>query len=515
MQQERQKINLQISYPQSLDYRYETYLEKIDLDKECENDIKNNRGFIIADRITTFEKSLKDEEGIFSTKFGQTLSDTNPYIDRYKCECGATKQMINFNTICPKCKTLVKFIDDDYEYFGWCKLKKYHVIHPNMYEHLVSLIGADRLDKIISFEDQKDENGHSKKKKKKIRTKSAREDHPYDGIGMHEFYNNFDEIIEYYYKKNSKKTEIYETIIKYRDIVFTQSIPVFTTYLRPFDVNGKNFSYESTNNIYKLIATHTYYVNNETLKSDKEMKPKEVSLYKLQEQFNELYNEILNIISGKKGNIRQLFGGRFSNSGRLVIVQDVNLEIDQITLSYYSLVELLQHQIINILKKSYNITYYEAWDILYRASINPDNTVIQIINSIIKSNPQGLPIIINRNPTIARGGVLQMYCVGMTMTYTMGVPLQILDLLAADFDGDVLNIFMIINKSFYQRASQLLNPKYMYISNNDGRTNISVIPDRDTLIISNGLIRLCRDNYNEDQWNKIQNIKEKAKHVYR
>ena len=40
-----------------------------------------------------------------------------------------------------------------------------------------------------------------------------------------------------------------------------------------------------------------------------------------------------------------------------------------------------------------------------------------------------------KNLTIAYGGILQMFCVGFTETYTMAVPLQVLKSLAADFDG--------------------------------------------------------------------------------
>ena len=32
--------------------------------------------------------------------------------------------------------------------------------------------------------------------------------------------------------------------------------------------------------------------------------------------------------------------------------------------------------------------------------------------------------------------ILQMYCIGYTDTLTMSIPLQILPLLAADFDGE-------------------------------------------------------------------------------
>ena len=67
--------------------------------------------------------------------------------------------------------------------------------------------------------------------------------------------------------------------------------------------------------------------------------------------------------------------------------------------------------------------------------MHKENPIIrQIIEGIIKSSGRGIPVLINRNPTINYGGILQMYCSGISTGYTMLVPLQILEGLAADFD---------------------------------------------------------------------------------
>ena len=72
------------------------------------------------------------------------------------------------------------------------------------------------------------------------------------------------------------------------------------------------------------------------------------------------------------------------------------------------------------------------------------------------------------------------------------------------FDGDVLNVFYIINDAFFRRAFQVLNPRNaMYISNNDGKTNTAVIPAREVLINSNTLIGLSRDSYSQEELDMI------------
>ena len=74
-------------------------------------------------------------------------------------------------------------------------------------------------------------------------------------------------------------------------------------------------------------------------------------------------------------------------------------------------------------------------------------------------------------------------------------------------DGDILNVFLIINQAFYDRTYEVLNPKNsMYISNNDGYLNPQVIPSKDALINANTLIRLSRKNYSKLQLDKINII---------
>ena len=99
---------------------------------------------------------------------------------------------------------------------------------------------------------------------------------------------------------------------------------------------------------------------------------------------------------------------------------------------YVELVKCLQQRIINILVRTYNISPSDAYDIWSKAVSTKDERIAEIINTIIRSEPEGLPVIINRNPTLAYGSVLQMFCIGFTDTLTMSVPLQVLTLLAAD-----------------------------------------------------------------------------------
>ena len=136
-------ININLEYPYSNEYEYETTLERIDFDEERIRDIVTGNGFIIGPPHE-IKKDLKDPDGIFSSRYGQTLKDLNPYSDRYRCDCGHLTFKINNGAICPICGTECKYVDDNFEYFGWKVLKNPHfIIHPALYKSIEAFIGKD------------------------------------------------------------------------------------------------------------------------------------------------------------------------------------------------------------------------------------------------------------------------------------------------------------------------------------------------------------------------------------
>ena len=329
----KRQLNINLSYPNSLDYEYYCRVEVIDFDKECQEDIKKGKGFIISAPKSTTKKEMKSPDGIYSPRFGQKIGDQNPFADRYTCDCGFLKGRINHSITCPQCNTKCRFIDDKMDIFGWMVLKdEYHIIHPKFYETLNAFMGPSayntdrkkikgtRLENAINYSPEVDSNGHS------FECKFKPDKEPYYGIGMIEFYNRFDEIIEYYYKLNpAKKQAYYDELNRYRDIIFTHSIPVFTTHLRPSDISDGFMYYEPSNALYNIINKHIYSINNTKRKLNQSLTHKNEELYKVQMKYMELVNLQLDLMSGKKGQIRSLLGGRYNFSSRCVIRQDASL----------------------------------------------------------------------------------------------------------------------------------------------------------------------------------------------
>ena len=171
---------------------------------------------------------------------------------------------------------------------------------------------------------------------------------------------------------------------------------------------------------------------------------------------------------------------------------------DQIKLPFHGLCELLQQVIINILVKTYNFSYAEAYKKWYKAQITGNDQVVYgIIDGLIKDSNGGIPFIINRNPTIAYGGILAVRCIGINMNYTMSISLLILKKLAADFDGDTLNILYLLNQEFITMAEKILSPRQMYISRNDGKCDSDLIHSRDTIINANAMKNLYEYDIDE------------------
>ena len=152
-----------------------------------------------------------------------------------------------------------------------------------------------------------------------------------------------------------------------------------------------------------MINKFVHEINKDKTRMDNKKKLKNDLLFKLQDEYMKLYKEIEDILSGKKGKLRSLVGGRFNFSSRAVIVQNPELRIDQVTLPYTELVITQQQKIINILHRTYNISFNEAYKIWEKAMVKKDERVAEIINALIKSHPGGLPILLNRNPSIAYG----------------------------------------------------------------------------------------------------------------
>ena len=491
-------MNIKLNYPYNDEYEYVTMLHRINLDTQRVKDIKEGRGFIIS-APQGIKKDVKNQDGIFSRLYGSnSTSDLNSFETLYRCNCGAKHGVIHHGEYCEFCDSYVRYIGDDVSKVGYLVLKpNYFIIHPNMYRTLEAFIGVHRLNRIIEPVVEVDSDG------RELPIVQTRKDEPFKGIGILELKRRYKEILDFYLNLYPQKKNYYDDLIEQIPITFTHSIAVYSALLRPSKIDDASLRYEATNDSFNMLANLVYKINRDKLRMDRKRKEKLRLLYDTQVNLNELYTEIKKILAKKRGDIRSAIGGRYAFSARCVIKQDITLRADEVKLPYHALVELLQQVIINILTKTYNITYSEAYKKWFKAQLTFDQVVYDIIDGLIKDNKHGgLPMFINRNPTIAYGGIPYVKCVGINMDYTMSLSLLVLKLLAADFDGDTLTALYLYNEDVIKVAEEVLSPNAMIISRNDGRLNDDMLFSRDVMINANALRGIC--DYSQDEMNRIK-----------
>jgi DNA-directed RNA polymerase beta' subunit len=465
------------------------------LDDEFENDMRNGLGFIIDTPISVTKKELiRNPKGIYSSLFGGDISDVAEVQKRYSCACGETFGKFQLGYICPKCHQPVVFHDNELQRTGWMELKEpYYVINPRMFEFIKSAIKSKRLDEILKFDKQLNEHGMI------VDDFIDKKKNPYANIGMIEFKNRFDEIIDALGDK--KKADTIQFLHDHKDLVFSRHIPVLTLLLRPVVLIGNStFNYDPINKYYSEMVSDVYYINNN--KDDLETYNNLPILYELQKSYIELSDKIIvQKINGKKQAIRSfILGSRINFSARHVLTGNTDsVRLDGIVIPYITFTTLYKYHIMNIYKRLYNVTINELEDRWYTLVMGQDPSIMNIINILIHKTPGGLKMYSNRNPTIAYGSTTCQTIIGINEDMhdlTEALTLSILKLMNADFDGDTLNDVPIIEKSMADKFNEAFSPERMVIDPSTGKFNRKIGCVKDQLV---GLYSFCNDDNDDDE----------------
>lgn len=465
-------------------------LLRLNWDEECQKDLLTGHGFIITENA--MKKQQKTYNGIHSQRFGTDYDDEDAFAERYSCKCKETKGRIYENEICPVCGTKVEFRDVDLKMFGWISLKGNYIIQPSFYAMLRDAIGKKTFPEIIEYDVEYDSNGNAKKNEDKT--------HPYRGIGLIEFKKRFDEVLSFYYKRRKKKRAVIDEIRRERAKVFASHIPVYSAILRPLRFINESFLYSAVDRKYSVIYADSRLLSDKAFRKKSRRKLAEKDdpeiLTAIQkhlvvsdptnEKNKSLWDLIFGEINQKKGHIKnQILGGRINFSARNVIIPDPELRADEVRLGYLTFLELYKYEIIAHLEKIMNITTNEASNEWTMGTIKFSPKIYEIMMYLVKKRKP--MILINRNPTINYGSLLCVKIVDIKREYeddyTMSLPIQILKVLNADFDGDVLNIISLKVKKLTKAFDKTYNPrKNMYISRNDGLFNDDFNLFKDQLI---------------------------------
>lgn len=436
---------------------------RLNFESECMYDCINGKGFLISDTpFSDVDKSVRNMDGPRSPRYGTTYGDTNEFMDRYHCKCGKYIGAAFEGEVCSECGTKIEYKDVDILYTGWLNFYPYKIINPLFYQRLQSALSKKNLENIISNENMITSQGIIRKHTDTIEVKKSML--TYHNIGMKEFYDNYEEIMLYYKSKRKQKAELIDSLIRDKDLVWTDKLPVYSTVLRPQGITVESYYFSP-------IDKQIHPLTNITLNL-KKASAIEVPLYLYQAQMraNELWNLNFSLIDGKHGWTRaNVLGGEFNFSGRSVIVLDPTLHIDEVDISYKAFIVQYRGLILRRIIKDKGWTITRAANFL-SSKFEYDDYVYKIMCDVIEEDKPKL--ILNRNPTITFGSILLMSIRSVKKDsgdVTLAIPSAILPGLNADFDGDVLNTLALEMEEFWELFDGF-TPTNMLIN----RTNSSI-----------------------------------------
>lgn len=473
----------------------EAHVTKLDLDAECAYDLAIGQGLRLQS-TESFHKSEKVEDGLQSPFFGTDFSDELSFAERYRCQCGYMIGMMYQGELCPKCGTPVGYVPVDMKKMGWIILDHFKVMSPiyayKLSEALGTVEGEKVLTKILSKDfDQDESDEHAiilREKEDELRKK-----HPYVYKGTQWFVDHFEEVIKFYMSKKPGKKKLFEELLHDKDHVFTSCIPVISATLRsetPGEKDRKLIKFR-INTIYSSIIRLTNEINElGDIKdmSDNDLITTDRYLCAIHKKLLQLFDEIFNILNGKKGTIAsRIIAGRYNASARNIIsASSGELRSNEVDICYLDAMELFRYELTNLYAKLKSCTIEESQQAWYRATRYFDPVFYGIIKYMITHNRDEIGVIINRNPSINFGSFMYVKIHDVIPNIdnkTMRLNTRVIRVMAADFDGDQLNIFRIIGKDLNRRFARTMDPRYnLYIDRINGRVNRDMLPLKDEVV---------------------------------
>lgn len=366
------------------------------------HEIFSRKSESVDDNGLVIEQKKFADDSLFSPRiFGNMDSNED-----YSCSCGKMHGKFYEGTVCQKCQTPVEFVGLNINKYGWIdlSLSKYdengvviqlgngfHVIQYIAYSQLEKIIGRDVLRNIIQVRNTITITGDLDDSEiEEIRNQSEKNKYFY--IGIEEFYNKYNEVLEYYHELSGRKNEkLYKFLINKED-VFTDKIPVISIILRPAMRTADGLKLDSINIKYQNILK-----NIEMLKDVNLIKIiRDSTIEQIQAEFMQLSEEIMESIKSKAGLIRnQICGNRINFSARNIISPaKAGYKMDEIVLPYLTFLELYRFEIISIIKETENITFKAAEKVWYNATLALDDKVYLIMKKMISDNEIG--VLLNR-----------------------------------------------------------------------------------------------------------------------
>lgn len=291
--------------------------------------------------------------------------------------------------------------------------------------------------------------------------------------GINYFYDHFDEIMDRLVKEGILKRDpedkltnsgrlstLLDFLRMYRDMVFCQHIPLPTQLLMitektPMTTFASQTMFPAIDAVRIISATES----SATPLSPKFLQARAMKANALMAQYNEEIFE--KFFDQKSGWIRQhIYGTRSHFTARAVInsLTDPH-DYEEIHLPWALSVMLFRIHLASKLINQRGFSLKEAQTLLDENTLRYHPILDELFQEMIRESPGGkIPILLNRNPSLVRGAIQQLFITKVKTDVevkSISISALILKNFNADFDGDALNLLLILDNRMLRKLNRL------------------------------------------------------------
>lgn len=441
------------------------FLELVDHDKVFEEEVGPK--VIINDIVIKTDCDSNAANDLLFTRFDNDILSNVP-----TCKCGATHGRRNLHAICPipTCGTPVEFqfstklrsnvwlrtprgIDRLFNVHFWHTLNSHFtksgfkllqwVVDPNYKEVTV----PHKLLAQVSSE---------------MEARGIRR-------GYNSFVQNFDEVYKILHQamwRHDDKPAALEALANYvafnRDIMFNDHLPLPNKAMTVVSENHMG-SYVSSNGV-EFVESCRLVMGIDDPDKMRPVSRVEDRVIKFLNAMGKYHYEQFKLFSKKEGPFRrQLYGSRQHFTFRAVISSETNAHTsDEIYIPWaIALVVLRKHITGKLLHRGYTIP--EILTLLNEYARKTHPVLREVLDELIaESRWGGIPMLLNRNPTLGRGSIRRLRITKVkddVTDPTITMSILIVRGFNADFDGDALNAVLLLDDQMVEYMDGLLPHK--------------------------------------------------------
>jgi len=397
-----------------------------------------------------------DMESVYdklTTIYNNDIMDTVP-----RCECGATYGRYNIGRECHECSSVVIDPKDKKKPILWLESLSPELpfINPSFWTMLNNIINKDRnyLRWLV------DSNAANPTKKVPnvvlgiLQIMDGKRDYK-------ALLDNLDNIFKYLLNSSEMKAKVnypnlklcYEIYISNKEDIFSRYMPLPNKNLFVTENTTKG---KYTNLVLgDMVDVVTQWMKASTpgLTVSKQIRYTGLVVSKLSTLYVSYFKKFL---LGKPGAFRKhVYGGRSHFTFRCVISEAIGKhQHDETTVPWVISLTTFRPHVLNKMITKYGFSYRDATRKITESIYNYDPIIDKIQDELIAESfhPRGIPVVINRNPSLKRGSSQLMYINGFcknpkTLTATFS-PLSAKSP-NADYDGDELNFYPLLDKEMH------------------------------------------------------------------